>query len=965
MTSEAYNTKRSIYLSLKWKVILGISLVLIIVNVAVTLVTYNQIQSQFEQNRLQTQQTYKREFDGLVSNSFDRMRQLSYLIPLLKAGSSSTEASSNPDAIQNKQNTFPQQLQQIIKQHISTLQIEYGLNSLYYFQDTAHPLVTWNSHQLPDAVKTKLKKSLISEQPASLLECQEQCNLYTITPLLHENGETGLLLLGASLTDLVVEFAMISHADIGIVNKEGESSNEPVNNSMYLKNWHASLLSVSNADQQRELMENFSQVNSLQQSLQRSQQIQWLEKTYEVLLVPVNDTTQEQSTMILVISDISEALASINSVTLKTFYTGLVGLLVSELLLFTILWFPMRDLNRIVAVLPLFAQSAYSNIREQLHGFSEKTMINDEIDQLSDSVVDLSLQLESLKTQVDSKTQGLILRSNELAKEKDFISGLLETTQAIILTQDRDGNIKMLNSKGWSLIAYESRGIIDTPFDDILLNNDLKRVTVEKLNGIRMGNEQHFQHEAEIHCSCKSRCMISWYHSLLSIRGDDGAVMLSVGMDITEHKVAQEQLEWIADHDPLTGLYNRRRFQNEMEQVLAIARQYEKTGALLYFDVDHFKYLNDSQGHQAGDQMLKLISDKLKHTLKQFDIIARLGGDEFAVVLTETDEGVAVKVAQRIIKSLRAIETNILGGTHKISVSIGIVLYPNDGFNVPDLLANADLAMYQAKEKKRGSFHLFSSQDLGRERVNQLMVRKERIESAIKEDRFMLYFQPIMEIKSGKIMRYETLVRMIDKNGDIQTPDSFIPEAEQLGLIDEIDRLVMKKAIQALGEFVSAGFDICLSVNLSGKAMDNPDILVLIQEQLQKHKVEPSRLFIEITETAAVSDIVGAERLMREIKELGCHFALDDFGVGFSSFFYLKQLPVDVVKLDGMFIRQLPHSAEDQIFVKALNDMAHGLGKQTVAEFVENEEILEMLAFYNVDYAQGYHIGRPLPDILR
>ncbi|MCU7833577.1 MAG: GGDEF domain-containing protein [gamma proteobacterium symbiont of Lucinoma myriamae] len=457
------------------------------------------------------------------------------------------------------------------------------------------------------------------------------------------------------MTDLIVEFAIISHADIGIVNKESESSDKPVNNSMYLTNWHASLLSVSNADKQRELMEKFSQINSLQQSLQMSQQIQWHDKTYEVLLVPVNDKTQEQTTMILVISDISEALASINSVTLKTFYTGLVGLLVSELLLFTILWFPMRDLNRIVAVLPLFAQSAYSNIRIKLYGFADKTIVSDEIDQLSNSVVDLSLQLESLKTQVDRKTQGLILRSNELAKEKDFISGLLETTQAIILTQDRAGKIKMLNSKGWSLIAYESIGIIDTPFDDILLNNDLKRAAIEKINEIRLGKEEHFQHEAEIRSSCKARCIISWYHSLLSVRGDDGAVMLSVGIDITEQKMTQEQLEWIADHDPLTGLYNRRRFQSEMEHVLAIARHYEKSGALLYFDVDHFKYLNDSQGHQAGDQMLKLISDKLKHSLKQFDIIARLGGDEFAVVLTETDEKIAVKIAKRIIKSLRAI----------------------------------------------------------------------------------------------------------------------------------------------------------------------------------------------------------------------------------------------------------------------------------------------------------------------
>lgn len=957
MTKMNSKQKYSIFLSLKWKVVLGISLVLIIVNFAVTVVTYNQVLSQFDQSRLKTQQTYKREFDGLVKNSFDRMRQLSYLIPLLKVNSS---LSDNISGAQQ----FPAKLERIIKQHISLLQIEYGLNSLYYFQRTEQALVVWNAHELPESVKTILKTSLKTEQPQSILDCHEQCNLYTVTPLLHQNGETGILLLGVSLTDLVVEFASISRADVGLITRVN-SLNGKANESSVLEKWHARLLAISHANKQRRLMENFSEQYTLDQSLKKTRKIHWLNKTYEVQLILLNETDQEQNTMILVLSDISEELATINDATLKTFNTGLLGLLISELLLLTILWLPMSEITKIVAVLPLFAQKSYTKIRERLNFTDKKIFLNDEIGLLSGSVFDLSLQLENLNLQVDNKTKGLIDRSNELAKEKEFISGLLETTQAIILTQDINGKIKMLNSKGWSLIAYGANSIIDSSFDDILMNNGLKRESVEKINEIRIGEREYYHHESEIHCSSALRCIISWYHSLLTIRGDDGAVMLSVGIDITERKAAEEQLEWIADHDPMTGLYNRRRFQIDMERILSIARKYERSGALLYFDVDHFKYLNDSQGHQAGDQMLTLISEKLKTILKQPDMIARLGGDEFAVVLAEADEEVAVKVAQRICDSVRSIENNMLGGTYKISVSVGVVMFPNDGFNIPDLMANADLAMYQAKEKKRGSYHLFSSSDQVRERVNQLILRKERIESAIEEDRFILYFQPIMNVRTGEIQRYETLIRMLEKDGTIQFPDSFIPEAEQLGIIDEIDCLVLKKAIQAIGDFVAEGFDISLSVNLSGTAMDNPELLVLIQELLQQYKVEPSRLIIEITETAAVSDIAGAERLMREIKELGCRFALDDFGVGFSSFFYLKQLPVDFVKLDGMFIRQLPHSDEDQIFVKALNEMAHGLGKQTVAEFVENEKILETLKKYDVDYAQGYYIGKPLPDILR
>lgn len=973
MTLTRPINKKSIYFSLKWKLVLGISLVLIIINVAVTMLTYRQILSQFEQNRLLTQQAYKRSFDGVVKNSFDRMRQLSYLIPILKVndslfsqvtlpeGSLPVDESLPPEA----RVSFSEKLKNIIEQHASLLQIEYGLNSIYYFKDIKQASVAWNGETLPEAVTMMLRESLDSEQPGSRLECREQCNLYTTTPLLYDDGKIGVLLLSASLIDLVVEFAGISDADIGLINRSEKKPQALHKDFMLLKNWDSKLLVMSHAQEQRSLLEQFSRKYSLSQALKQVQQINWQEKFFEVQLIPLNEITQEQNTIALVISDITQELTAIDATTWKIFYTGLLGLLVSEIMLLVILWFPMRNISSIVKVLPLFAQNAYSRIREQLNSSQKKMLFNDEIGLLSDSVLDLSVQLEDLKLQVDNKTKGLVVRTNELAREKEFITGLLNTTQAIILTQDIHGNIMMLNSKGWELIAYESGGIIGTAFNDILVNSETKREAITKLKEIRLGDREHYHHEAEIRCSTKSDCIISWYHSLLSIRGDDGAVMLSVGLDITERKIAEEQLEWIADHDPLTGLYNRRRFQKDLGNILAIARQYEKTGALLYFDVDHFKYLNDTQGHQAGDRMLQVISEKLKTTLKRPDLIARLGGDEFAIVLAEADEEVAKKVAQRIIDNVRSLESSALGGVHKISVSIGVVIFPVDGFNIPELMANADMAMYQAKEKKRGSYHLFSSEDQVLERVNQLMARKKRIEKAIAEDCFVLYFQPIMDLENDEIQRYETLIRMIEKDGSIQTPDSFIPEAEQLGLIDEIDELVLKKAIRALGEFIEQGYDLSLSVNLSGKAMDNPDILGLIQEQLQLQKVDPSRLVIEVTETVAVSDIVGAERLMHEIKELGCRFALDDFGVGFSSFFYLKQLPVDFVKLDGMFIRQLPYSEEDQIFVKALNEMAHGLGKKTVAEFVENDKILAMLKTYGVDYAQGYYVGKPQADILR
>ncbi len=953
------NNKQLTFLSLKWKVVLGISLALITVNVVVSWVSYQHILLQSEQNRQLSQQAHIKGIEGIVKNSSERMRQLSYLIPLLKLNTESQKL------LPANNITFVDNLRAIIQQHASLLQIEYGLNSLYFFNDIKQPAVAWGGQSLPDMVKQMVEDSLLIERPQNRMVCHEQCNLYTATPILYDNGKIGVILLSASMVNLVVEFSTMSDADIGVITEMSERHNKNNKDFMELPKWQVRLLVLSNAKEQFELLKYFSSQYTLSETLKHARQIKWHKRSYEVQLVLLSNLSQKNRTMVLVISDITRELDSINASALKIFYTGLIGLLISEVLLLFILWVPMRDIGHIVKTLPLFTKNAFSQIREQLNQLKQPLWFYDEIDLLTNSVLDLSIQLEDLKAQVDNKTRGLIKHSTALAREKDFITGLLNTSQAIILTQDKDGKIVMMNATGKSLISFNAPGRKGILFDSILISNSSRREVVSRLNELRQGKKQYLQHESDIKCTVKNNCIISWYHSRLSMPGDEGAIILSVGIDVTERKEAVDKLEWIADHDPLTRLYNRRRFQIELENIIDISRQYQRSGALLYFDVDHFKYLNDTKGHQAGDRILILISKKLRSILKIPDIVARLGGDEFAVILAEADEKIAIEVAKRIIKSIGEIESNILGGAHTISVSIGIVIFPNDGLNVDELLSNADMAMYQVKQKKRGEYHLFSSDIHVKDRLNQLISRKKRIETAIKNDQFVLYYQPILDLKHNKISRYETLIRMVSEDGSIQTPDTFIPEAEQLDLIGDIDRLVIKKAIKALSEFKAEGYDLSLSINLSGKAMDAPDILKLVQQKLDEFKVEPSRLIIEVTETAAVSDIVGAERLMYEINQLGCHFALDDFGVGFSSFFYLKQLPVDFVKIDGMFIRQLPFSDEDQIFVKALNEMAHGLGKQTVAEFVENEDILKMLRQYGVDYAQGYYIGKPLPDILR
>ena len=422
---------------------------------------------------------------------------------------------------------------------------------------------------------------------------------------------------------------------------------------------------------------------------------------------------------------------------------------------------------------------------------------------------------------------------------------------------------------------------------------------------------------------------------------------------------AEKNLVWLADHDPLTNLFNRRRFQEVFDRILALAVRYKRTGALLFLDLDQFKYVNDLSGHQAGDSLLLMVSATLRDAIRHTDILARLGGDEFALVLPEADAGDAIYISNKLQHDLKQVDFSSNGRAHKITCSIGITLFPDHGDELNDLLANADMAMYQAKEAGGARWHMYSPDELAKELLASQAKWRERITQALLEDAFELHYQPIFDLNAGCVTRYETLVRMRDVSGALVFPDKFIPIAEESGQIRDIDRWVIRKAI----ECVQDNPTLSLAVNLSGRVLDDPSLLAWFHVQLQESAIDPSRLIVEITETAAVANVQDAITFMREIKALGCRFALDDFGSGFSSFAYLKQLPVDIVKIDGAFIQNLATSDQDQLFVKALTDVAKGLGKITVAEFVEDAETLSLLQDFGVDFAQGYYIGRPSPQM--
>jgi diguanylate cyclase (GGDEF)-like protein/PAS domain S-box-containing protein len=426
--------------------------------------------------------------------------------------------------------------------------------------------------------------------------------------------------------------------------------------------------------------------------------------------------------------------------------------------------------------------------------------------------------------------------------------------------------------------------------------------------------------------------------------------------DITESKRLERQLQYLATHDALTNIPNRYSLTETLKRAVAKAKRGEKS-AFLFIDLDNFKLVNDSLGHAAGDELLVTLSHILKNNLREGDLLARFGGDEFCVLL----EGASFQEAEIVAEKLRrAVDQNELYlDMHKcclnLSISIGVVMV--DGtLDTQKVLSYADNALYVAKEGGRNRVTFMKADEDTQSKLDETNRMVSLIQTALRDDLFSLYFQPVIRVSDGKTMHHEMLLRLHDENGEIILPSRFIPVAERFGLMPQIDRWVVQSSLVALHKFP----DLQPFINLSGLSLGDEVLLEVIEEKIRESGIDPTRIGFEITETAAVKDLTRAERWIHRLKKLGCRFALDDFGIGFSSFAYLRLLPVDYLKIDGSYIRDLDRDTTHQALVKAMNAVAHALGKKTIAEFVENEDIMNSLSDLQVDYGQGYYLGRPI-----
>lgn len=449
----------------------------------------------------------------------------------------------------------------------------------------------------------------------------------------------------------------------------------------------------------------------------------------------------------------------------------------------------------------------------------------------------------------------------------------------------------------------------------------------------------------------------------VAMQDQEGArnVLVSV-VDLSELKAYERRLAHLADSDPLTGLANRRKFDAELAAHLERCRRYGPTGAVIMLDLDNFKQVNDYLGHGAGDQLIVRVAAALRRRLRNIDIVARLGGDEFAVLLPQADRASAALVASDITRLIARQSASTGGaGSSTVTASLGVVLIDDTAGTASDLMSTADMIMYDAKDAGRNRYLMH---DPGRLAVPQTRARHawaRRISEALDGGSLVAYAQPILDLATDRITGAELLCRMIDEHGGVIPPARFLHIAERTGLIGRIDEFMLRRAIEVCESLTASHPDFQVHVNVSGKSLGDPDISARLTRLLGAGPSSRRNVVVELTETVSVANLGVAQHFASQVSALGCKFALDDFGAGFGSFYYLKNLTFDLVKIDGEFVSRATDNATDRLILSSIVSIAKGMGKKTVAEFVTASKVLELVREFGVDYAQGYAVGRPKP----
>ena len=555
----------------------------------------------------------------------------------------------------------------------------------------------------------------------------------------------------------------------------------------------------------------------------------------------------------------------------------------------------------------------------------------------------------------------------KLHKQERLFSAILHSINDGIIATDIDMAVGFMNKvaesiTGWSEAAAKGRHAA------AILSIQDQRTNRELLGGVPLNvdGKPFFFKEAVIKNAIGQTLLVDGSITRIHEKENETDGYLITLRDITEIKRVSETIDYQASHDNLTGLHNREEFSFALNELLTSVRTSDALHALLVIDIDRFKVINDTCGTSAGDELLRQIASHVQANISRKDISARIGGDEFAIILRDCEPEDSINVAKRLKAAVEERKFAWESSVFPVTLSIGVVSLSQESDDTHTMLAAADDACHLSKEEGGNKVNVFQAKDSKYQKRRGDMEWISRINKAVDEDRFVLYQQAIVPLNDSIDLKAkaEVLLRLINEDGSIARPGDFIPAAERYNLMPVIDRWVVKHSIAAYKTLTERGSELAsriISINLSGPSLLDESLVDLILQEVRRNGLEPSSFCFEITETAAIQNYAAATRFIKRLKDEGFTFALDDFGSGFSSFGYLKNLPVDYLKIDGSFVQTIDESLVSYTMVESINSIGHVMGIKTIAEFVKNPEIKRKLIAIGVDYAQGYHIAEPIP----
>ena len=549
----------------------------------------------------------------------------------------------------------------------------------------------------------------------------------------------------------------------------------------------------------------------------------------------------------------------------------------------------------------------------------------------------------------------------QIRDERDRAQRYLDIAGTMIVVIASDGRVSLVNRRTCEVLGYSEEELLGRDWFDLVIpdsDRDSTRSAFRRMVAGELERSEEFEHR--VLSKTGAERLIAWRNKSLRDEHDRVTGILSSGEDITERRKAQERVAYLAYHDQLTALPNRAMLQDNLTVAVARASRSGLAVGLLCLDLDDFKLVNDSLGHAVGDELLLAAAKRLGDAKRHGDVLARAGGDEFFVLLPdlpEEGESAAVAAAQRVVEAFQE-PFEVAGTELHVSTSVGVSLFPRDAGDADELLRHADAAMYQAKRDARAGFAMYSQED---DDPFERLSLTSRLRRSLKEGQLMLHYQPIFSPTDRIPVAVEALIRWDDPARGLLLPETFIPAAEHSGLIEPIGEWVLDEVCYQAAQWASLGLRPRVSVNASPRELRRTEYAEMLAAALERHDVDPSQLVVELTESAAMEEASAARRLLGCLHELGVGVAIDDFGEGFSSLSRLRELPVEQLKIDRSFMRDVPHSEGASAVITAIIRLAEALGRTVVAEGVETEEQRLFLAEQGCPLAQGFHLCRPLP----